>query len=49
MAWVFMSTDDSKVVWDCIECTMPLLWNELTAEENNCSQGDMQGAHFCTK
>ena len=29
MAWAFMSTDDSKIVWDGVECNMPLRWSEL--------------------
>ena len=48
MAWAFMSTDSSKFVWDCVEVNMTISREELTNEENNCSQGDQQGARYCS-
>ena len=48
MAWAFMSTDGSKVVCDCVEVNMPLSWKEFNDPENNYSQGDLQGARFCS-
>ena len=48
MAWSFMSVDGFNVVWDGVECHMPLTRSELYDKVNDCSKGDRQGAAYCS-
>ena len=37
LAWAFINTDGSKIVWDGTECLMPLSLNELRSPNASCN------------